>query len=158
MKRLLMVLGVLALLAGVLTVTLATTVGAQGPGPQPLTLVVVVDFDPPFSSICVTPFPCLTSQLGKGVRTVQVWVLKDTEGNTIGKYTFDAVSTEDIGTQGWYGHDSFTIDGEGVIEGISHGTPWLGAIIGGTGKFAGVSGEYSGSGATVTFTFERPPR
>ena len=82
--------------------------------------------------------------------------LVDTEGNVIGEYIFDGVATEPAGEQGWYGSEHFHIFGEGAIEGNGHGPPWQGAIIGGTGKFAGASGEYSANWPFVTFTFEKP--
>ncbi len=150
MKRLLVILGVFALLAAGLSATLAAAVGAQGTGPQPKTLVV--DYG---SRIFTSPDN--STNLDKGSRTYQVWELRDTEGDLIGEVKFDAVATEPAGTPGWYGHESFNIFGEGVIEGLSQGpTPWRGAFIGGTGMFAGAIGEYSGSGVRVTFSFENP--
>ena len=151
MKRLVIVLGVLALLAGGLSVTLAATVGAQGKGPQPKTLVV--DIGP-----LIFVSPDFSINLDRGLRTTSEFELLDIGGNIIGDYIFDAVSTEPAGTGGWYGSDHFHILGEGVIEGVSHGPPWQGAIIGGTGIFAGARGEYSGVGGHVTFTFENPPK
>ena len=148
MKRLLIVLGVLALLAGGLSLTLATTVGAHGTGPPPKTLVVV------YGSLIFASDG--TANVDKGLRVYQEWELWDTEGDIIGEVKFDAVVTEPAGTPGWYGPESFDIFGEGVIEGLSQGLPWRGVIIGGTGIFAGASGEYSGSGAGVTFSFENP--
>ena len=81
----------------------------------------------------------------------------------IGEYRFHAVSTLPVGLgTGWYGNESFDIVGEGVIEGISQADVSVGlfpegSIIGGTGRFAGASGEYtSANGVTYTFTFEKP--
>ena len=82
--------------------------------------------------------------------------LLDGDGNIIGEYIFNAVATNDQGIVGWYGSDHFHIFDEGVIEGIGYGPPWQGAIIGGTGTFAGASGEYTGNWPFVTFTFEKP--
>ena len=102
-----------------------------------------------------------TATLAKGVRTYQEFGLLDAQGMPIGEYRFHAVSTLPVGSgAGWYGNESFDIFGEGVIEGISQADISVGlfpegSIIGGTGRFAGASGEYSSpNGVTYTFTFE----
>ena len=102
-----------------------------------------------------------TRDLEKGVRTYQEFGLLDAQGMPIGIYRFHAVSTRPANTgPGWYGNESFDITGEGVIEGISTagmGMGVQGSIIGGRGRFAGASGEYTATnGVTYTFTFERP--
>ncbi len=133
----------------------ATPIVAAPTDPQPQTLMVLLG-----SVIFVSPDFAIA--LDKGVRSYQEWELLDADGNEIGDYKFDGVSTEPMGTTGWYGQESFNIFGEGVIEGVSQGLPGKGSIIGGRGKFAGVSGEYTvvgiEGGVRYTFTFDTPPR
>lgn len=76
-----------------------------------------------------------------------------------GEGKWDGVATEPVGTTGWYESETYHIFGQGVIEGVSTGPPWEGAIVGGTGVFAGASGEYSVTCegfegfCRITFTF-----
>lgn len=127
------------------------------PLPSPNTLVLMMNFSERIFSTGST------RDLAKGVRTYQEFGLRDANGDPIvgGIYRFHAVSTKEIGDgPGWYGNESFDITGEGVIEGISTagtGMGVQGSIIGGTGRFAGASGEYTATdGATYNFTFEKP--
>lgn len=104
-----------------------------------------------------------TRELDKGVRTYQEWGLLNARGEPVGLYRFHAVSTQPVEADvpAWYGNESFEIFGEGVIEGISQadgaiGLFPVGAIIGGTGRFSGASGEYSATDfSNYTFTFNR---
>ena len=81
----------------------------------------------------------------------------------IGEGKWDLVSTTDVGTFGWYESETFHIFGQGVIEIVGVGPPWEGAIVGGTGDFAGASGEYSTECGfegvcRITLTFTKPPK
>ena len=145
-------IGPVVMLAVILTAILSVDARSE-----PETLVLEIDFG---NEIFNTGN---TSTLNKGVRTYQEWGLLDAHGATIGEYRFHAVSTQGVGAAAWYGNEAFDIFGEGVIEGISQADlsvfPPLyvqGSIIGGTGRFAGASGEYSTSGdiRVYTFTFD----
>ena len=82
-----------------------------------------------------------------------------TGANPIGEGKWYGVSTEPKGIGEWWESQTIHIFGRGVIEGVDTGPPWKGAIIGGTGEFAGASGEYSAGGGgagffRLTFTFQ----
>jgi len=105
----------------------------------------------------------VSSSLDKGDRSYGEFDLFE-EGTVgieerIGEGKWDEVITEPVGTTGWYGSNTFHVFGQGVIEGVSTGPPWEGAIVGGTGVFAGASGEYSSTCegfegfCRITFTF-----
>ena len=139
-----------------MAVTLTVILGVGG-NPVSKTLVLKIDFTNEIFNAGST------RDLEKGVRTYQEFGLLDAQGVPIGEYRFHAVSTLPVGLgAGWYGNESFDIFGEGVIEGISQADVSVGlfpegSIIGGTGRFAGASGEYtSANGVTYTFTFEKP--
>ena len=85
------------------------------------------------------------------------------EEEQIGEGKWYGVSTEPAGTEGWWESMTIQFFDEDVIEGVDTALPWKGAIIGGTGVFAGASGEYSGielggdpSVSRITFTFQKP--
>lgn len=87
------------------------------------------------------------------------------EEEQLGQGKWHGVSTEPRGTQGWWESMTIRFFDQGVIEGVDTGPPWEGAIIGGTGEFAGARGEYSGIEigghpfvSRITFTFENPPK
>jgi len=139
-----------------MAVTLTVILGVDG-NPVSKTLVLRIDFMNEIFNAGST------RDLEKGVRTYQEFGLLDAQGAPIGEYRFHAVSTLPVGLgAGWYGNESFDIVGQGVIEGISQADVSVGlfpdgSIIGGTGRFAGASGEYSSpNGVTYTFKFERP--
>ena len=139
-----------------MAVTLTVILGVDG-GPVSKTLVLKIDFTNEIFNAGST------RDLEKGVRTYQEFGLLDAQGVPIGMYRFHAVSTLPVGLgAGWYGNESFVIFGEGVIEGISQADISVrlfpeGSIIGGTGRFAGASGEYNSTNAvTYTFTFKKP--
>ena len=151
MKRLLIVLGVVALAAVAVSVTAASNLSAAAPNQ------LVLDYVGTF----VTPGG--TDTLAKGERQYGEFDLfaEGTVGieERIGEGKWDLVATEPVGTFGWYESETFHIFGQGVIEVVGTGLPWEGAIIGGTGVFSGASGEYSGicegfeGFCRVTFTF-----
>ena len=155
MKRLLIVLGVVALAAVAVSVTAASNLSATAPNQ------LVVDWVFKF----ITPGGSDT--LDKGERQYGEFDLfaEGTVGieERIGEGKWDLVSTEPVGISGWYESESFHIFGQGVIEIVGVGPPWEGAIVGGTGDFAGASGEYSTECefegfCRITLTFTKPPK
>jgi len=150
MRKQLAKFGAMIMVAVILTAILSVDAKSETE-----TLVLEIDFNNQIFN-----FPGNTRDLEKGVRTYQEWGLRDAQGVDIGIYRFHAVSTQpaNVDFTAWYGNESFEIFGEGVIEGISQadlsvGLFPVGAIIGGTGRFAGASGEYSGVNLSIyTFT------
>ena len=139
MKKLLMVLGVMALLAAALSVTAATTTADDDDK-------LVVDVDSTF--IPSTSFLLAKGELGY----VEGDVFE--EGQTgvaapIGKLIGSFVATEPVGTRGSFNHWVYRIFGEGDIhvahvrEDAAGNPPFEGAITGGTGEFEGEAGEFS---------------
>lgn len=162
MKKLLGALGVVVLMAVILSVTLTATVGADA---EPTSKTLVVDWVGTFDNAAEIGKTCV--DLGEFEQftwagTADLYA-EGTFGAEprIGEEVFSIVSTEPEGVCGWYGTASYNIFGEGIIEVTSHGLPWEGAILGGMGIFTGASGEYTvvgiGGGVfRVTFTFENP--
>ena len=155
MKKLFAKFGAVVMLAVMLTAISGADSKARSK-----TLVLRIDF-----SNEIFNKPGSTSKLHKGVRTYQEYpLLHAVGGPVVGLYRFHVVSTlpKKVDRPGWYGNESFHIFGHGVIEGISavdrsvSDEPVVGSIIGGTGRYAGASGEYiSDDLVTYTFTFEK---
>ena len=157
MKRLHIVLGVVALMAVAVSVTAATNLSAAAPNQLVVDGVVTFIIDP-------------SSAIGKGEQGYfEGDVFEEGQFGVsppIGEFKGSFVSTEGIGPGASIGKTVWRISDEGDIWVArvfddSLTPEFEGAIIGGTGRFAGASGEYSATIVSfdpfvfrATFTFK----
>ena len=157
MKRVLRILGVVALLVAAVSVTAANNAKKA---PKTLVVDVVRTFH---------AHPGVIPEPDKGAlyfSEMDVYVggtFGTADQELIGEGKWSGVHTEVGGLSGFWESMTIHIDGRGVIEGLDTGagSSWKGAIIGGTDDFAGASGEYSGifigppQHSRITFTFKK---
>jgi len=150
MKWVLRILGVVALLLAALSVAAANHAKKE---PKQLVVDVVRTFHTPRGNNKLTVGERFFSNLD----VFEEGTFGTAEEKKIGEGIWYGVAT----SWGWWESQTIRIDEQGVIFGEDTGLPWEGAIIGGTGEFAGASGEYVGDGlggdpqvSRITFTFE----